>query len=125
MKEKFLLCKTCGNLIGRIHDCGVEMECCGEPMQELIANSTDAAQEKHVPQATRSGALVQVKVGEVEHPMTEEHRITWVYLETARGGQRKRLAPGEKPELSFALSEDEALAVYAYCNLHGLWKAAL
>jgi superoxide reductase len=125
MKEKFLICEACGNLIGRIHDSGVEMLCCGQPMEELAANSTDAASEKHVPAVAYNGGVIQVKVGEAEHPMTEEHHITWVYLETERGGQRKRLKPGEKPELSFSLSDDKALAVYAYCNKHKLWKATL
>jgi superoxide reductase len=94
-------------------------------MKELTANTAEAAREKHLPLAVCNGAAVQVKVGEVEHPMTEEHQISWVYLETGRGGQRKRLKPGEKPELSFALSDDQALAVYAYCTLHGLWKTTL
>jgi superoxide reductase len=125
MKEKFMLCELCGNLIGKIHDSGVEMMCCGTPMKELFANSKDAAKEKHVPAASFDGATLRVKVGAVEHPMTEEHHINWVYLQTKRGGQRKRFEPGEKPEQAFTLIDDEVLAAYAYCNLHGLWKAIL
>ncbi|MCL1975422.1 MAG: desulfoferrodoxin [Firmicutes bacterium] len=125
MNEKFLLCEACGNLIGRIHDAGVEMVCCGTPMQELIANSGDAAKEKHVPQVSCEGTTLRVKVGEVLHPMTEEHHISWVFLETQRGGQRKNLKPNEEPDISFVLANDEAVAAYAYCNLHGLWKAEL
>ena len=70
-------------------------------------------------------SIVKVSVGSVEHPSTEEHYIAWVYLETAHGGQRKAIKPGDKPEVSFALQDDELIAVYAYCNLHGLWKTEI
>jgi len=123
MKERFLICEICGNIIGRIHDAGVEMVCCGVPMKELEPNVKDAAHEKHVPVISHENDKIKVKVGEVDHPMTAEHSITWIYLETAQGGQRKQLQPGAKPEACFALCNDEAQAVYAYCNLHGLWKA--
>lgn len=119
---RFYLCKHCGNLVGMIHNSGVPMICCGEPMVELVPNTTDAAQEKHVPVVEVSGSTVTVKVGSVPHPMTEEHWIQWIYLETSKGGQRKSLLPGDKPEAVFQLADDEAVAAYAYCNLHGLWK---
>jgi superoxide reductase len=94
-------------------------------MGELKANTTDAAQEKHVPVAEVSGNQVTVKVGSVVHPMTEQHLITWIYLQTEKGGQRKKLAAGEAPEAVFTLHDDKPVAVYAYCNLHSLWKADL
>ena len=122
--KKFFVCKHCGNMIGLLHDAGVPMMCCGEKMVELVPNTTDAAQEKHVPVATVEGNKVVVNVGSVDHPMLDEHWIQWVYLETDKGGHRKVLNPGEKPNVVFALTEDEKpIAVYAYCNLHGLWKA--
>ena len=81
------------------------------------------AHEKHVPVYTVEGNLVTVKVGEVEHPMVDNHYIEWVSLQTKQGNQRKFLKPGEKPEVVFAIVEgDEVEAVYEYCNLHGLWK---
>ena len=121
--KKFFVCKHCGNMIGLLHDAGVPMMCCGEKMVELVPNTTDAAQEKHVPVATVEGNKVVVNIGSVDHPMLEEHWIQWVYLETDKGGHRKVLNPGEKPNVVFALTEDEKpLAVYEYCNLHGLWK---
>ncbi len=124
--KKFFVCKHCGNMIGLLHDAGVPMMCCGEKMVELVPNTTDAAQEKHVPVATVEGNKVVVNVGSVDHPMLEEHWIQWVYLETDKGGHRKVLNPGEKPNVVFALTEDEKpLAVYEYCNLHGLWVAKL
>ena len=124
--KKFFVCKHCGNMIGLLHDAGVPMMCCGEKMVELVPNTTDAAQEKHVPVATVEGNKVVVNVGSVDHPMLDEHWIQWVYLETDKGGHRKVLNPGEKPNVVFALTDDEKpLAVYEYCNLHGLWVAKL
>ena len=124
--KKFFVCKHCGNMIGLLHDAGVPMMCCGEKMVELVPNTTDAAQEKHVPVATVEGNKVVVNVGSVDHPMVAEHWIQWVYLETDKGGHRKVLNPGEKPNVVFALTEDEKpVAVYEYCNLHGLWVAKL
>ena len=125
-EPKFYICKKCGNLVGMIHASGVNMVCCGEEMTELVANTVDASKEKHVPVVTVSGNAVTVKIGAVEHPMLPEHYIQWVYLETAKGGQRKTLNPGDKPEVTFALTaDDKAIAAYEYCNLHGLWKAAI
>ena len=124
--KKFFVCKHCGNMIGLLHDAGVPMMCCGEKMVELVPNTTDAAQEKHVPVATVEDNKVVVNVGSVDHPMLDEHWIQWVYLETDKGGHRKVLNPGEKPHVVFALTEDEKpVAVYEYCNLHGLWVAKL
>ncbi|MDR0435071.1 MAG: desulfoferrodoxin FeS4 iron-binding domain-containing protein [Gracilibacteraceae bacterium] len=126
MSEQFFFkCTHCGNIVGLIKDGGVRLVCCGEPLTELQANTTDAAQEKHVPVAARTGDVINVTVGEVAHPMLEEHSIEWIYVKTKKGGQRKTLRPGEKPAAAFALTDDEAIAVYAYCNLHGLWKVSL
>jgi len=122
---RFFKCNHCGNIIGVIHNAGVPMMCCGEKMQELIPGTVDAAVEKHVPVVSIDGNIVTVKVGEVEHPMVEEHFIQWVYLQTNRGGQRKCLKPGTKPEVKFALCDEEPVAVFEYCNLHGLWKAEI
>lgn len=122
---KFYICKHCGNIVGLIHNAGVPLVCCGEKMSELVPNTTEAATEKHLPVVEMDGNIVKVSVGSVEHPSTEEHYIAWVYLETAHGGQRKAIKPGDKPVVSFALQDDELIAVYAYCNLHGLWKTEI
>lgn len=98
--------------------------CCGQKMQELVPGVTDAALEKHVPAVTVEGKKVIVDVGSVTHPMLEAHYIEWITLETKEGIQRKVLSPGIAPKAEFILSDsDEPVAVYAYCNLHGLWKA--
>lgn len=122
-ERKFFICKHCGNIVGMVFDAKVPMMCCGEKMTELVPNTTDAAQEKHVPVISVDGNMVTVKIGSAPHPMTEAHLITWVYLETEKGGQRKVLHTGEAPEVKFALVDDKPLAAYAYCNLHGLWMA--
>lgn len=121
-EKKFYICKHCGNMIGMIKSSGVNVVCCGDPMTELKPNTVEASQEKHLPVVTIEGNIVKVKVGSVEHPMTEEHHIAWIYLETEQGGQRKKLAVGSKPEAEFALAGgDKVVGVYEYCNLHGLW----
>ena len=88
------------------------------------ANSVDAAVEKHVPVIHTDGQKVTVTVGSAKHPMLEEHYIEWIALATKQGNQRQELTPGQEPQAEFMISEDdEVLEVYAYCNLHGLWKA--
>jgi superoxide reductase len=92
-------------------------------MYELLPNRKEGAFEKHIPVVSREGNVVTVKVGSVEHPMTPEHFIQWICLQTKNGNQRKMLRPSDKPEASFMIFEnDEIEAVYEYCNLHGLWK---
>ena len=124
-EHKFYRCKHCGNIVGMILNAGVPIICCGEEMEELVANTVDAAKEKHVPAVSIVGNTVKVDVGTVPHPMEEKHFIQWIYLQTKNGGQRKCLKPGSEPTAVFALDNDEVVAVYEYCNLHGLWKTEL
>ena len=124
MEQKFFICETCGNIIAMVKPSGVPVMCCGKKMKEIVPNTTDASQEKHVPAWSKEGNLVKVQVGSVAHPMIPAHYIEWVSLQTKAGNQRKALAPEQAPEVTFALTDgDEVEAVYAYCNLHGLWKA--
>ncbi len=122
---KFYICEHCGNIVTKIHDAGVPVVCCGQKMKELVPGVVEASVEKHLPVVTVEGDLVRVNVGSVAHPMAEEHSILWVYLETDRGGQRKELTVGAAPEVVFAVKDERPVAVYAYCNLHGLWKTEL
>ena len=123
-ETKFYICERCGNIIGKIHDSGVPVVCCGQPMTQLVAGTVDASLEKHVPVVEVEGNLVTVIVGSTLHPMAEEHFIQWVALETEQGNQRKTLKPGQEPVVTFALTPgDKVVAAYEYCNLHGLWKA--
>ena len=125
-KSKFYVCEHCGNIIGMINDAGVNVVCCGQKMTNLIPGTTDASREKHLPVVTVSANTVKVSVGSVTHPMTSEHNISWIYLETNMGGQRKVLLADGEPIALFALSEGEyAVAAYAFCNLHGLWKTEI
>ena len=123
--SRFYICVRCGNLVGMIHESGAPLMCCGQPMTKLEAGTVEASREKHIPEVSVDGDRVTVKVGSVLHPMVEEHLIEWVYLRTDRGGQRKIFKAGDEPVVTFALADEKPLEVYAYCNLHGLWKAEL
>ena len=123
MDNKILVCKVCGNVVGMIEDHHVPVFCCNQPMNELVANQSEGAMEKHLPLVSRLGKEVKVSVGSVEHPMVENHWISLIQLETDKGIYQKRLSANQKPEACFILAEDEkVVAAYEYCNLHGLWK---
>ncbi len=126
IKNRFFICEHCGNMIEMVKSSGASVVCCGKEMTELVANTVEASVEKHLPVVEVKDRIVNVKVGSVAHPMVQEHNIEWIYLETINGIQRKLLKVDSQPEMSFALTEDdEPIAVYAYCNLHGLWKTEL
>lgn len=126
MEQKFYICRHCGNIIAMVKNSGVSVMCCGEKMTEIIPGTTDASVEKHVPIYVVEGTTVIVTVGADEHPMLPEHHIEWISIQTKFGNQRRVLNPGENPTVAFALCEgDEVEAVYAYCNLHSLWKAQI
>ena len=124
MEMKFYICEHCGNIVAMVKSSGAPVMCCGQKMTEIVPGTTDAALEKHVPVYEVKDGKVFVTVGSVEHPMLDEHYIEWIAVQTTSGNQRKALKPGDKPEACFALCEGEEVeAVYAYCNLHSLWKA--
>lgn len=126
MKEmNFFICEHCGNVIGLIHNGGVPMMCCGQKMTKLDPGTVEASHEKHIPVVSVEGDLVHVNIGSVAHPMAEEHSILWVYVQTDKGGHRKNLTVGGEPSVTFALYDETPLAVYAYCNLHGLWMTKI
>lgn len=126
MALEFFKCEHCGNVAVKAYDKSVPLVCCGEKMSLLVPGTTDAALEKHVPVVEVEGSLVKVVVGSVEHPMTEEHLIAFIALETKKGYQIAELTAEDAPRATFAVAEgDEPVAVYEYCNLHGLWKAEL
>lgn len=124
MEMEFYRCKHCGQIIAIVKKTGVPIICCGEPMEKIVPGTSDAAVEKHVPVYEIKGNKVIVSVGSVAHPMLAEHYIEWVSLQTKMGNQRKALRPNDEPKVCFTICEgDEVEAVYAYCNLHSLWKA--
>ncbi len=124
MEQKFYRCEHCGNIIAMVKNTGVPVVCCGEKMKEIVPGTVDASLEKHVPVFEIKDNIVFVTVGAALHPMEEKHFIEWISLQTSAGNQRKVLKPGAEPKAQFALCEGETVeAVYAYCNLHGLWKA--
>lgn len=124
MDQKFLICEHCGNIVAAVKESGVPVMCCGQKMKEIIPGSVEASHEKHIPEFVVEGNKVIVTVGSVEHPMLPEHYIEWVSIQTKQGNQRKQLTPGSAPKVCFSLCEGDSVeAVYAYCNLHGLWVA--
>ncbi len=123
--KKFYICRRCGNLVGQLHDSGVPMMCCGQKMEQLVPNTVEASGEKHIPVVRVEGSTVHVNVGSVDHPMVPEHFIEWIFVETENGGVRRSLKPGSDPHVVVELGEEKPLAVYAWCNLHGLWMTKL
>lgn len=121
---KFYLIESTGELIATSDNSGFLEGVSG--LRLLKANTVDAAKEKHVPVVSGEGSKVCVSVGSVEHPMTNEHHIKCVILETNVGFTYKELDYVGAPNAEFVLAEGEkAVAVYEFCNLHGLWKTTL
>lgn len=123
--KKLYLCEHCGNLAGKLIDSGIDMVCCGDTMTELVPRDTGEGNEKHIPVIDIDGNTIKVTVGSTFHPMTEEHHISFIILETSEGFQRKILEHTASPEAVFELAKgDKVKAAYAYCNIHGFWMAA-
>lgn len=117
---KFYKCNKCGNVAIKVVDSGVPMVCCGEKMELLEPNTVDASGEKHMPVVTLLGdGKIRVEVGSVHHPMTPEHHIAFIYVETENGGIRVDLK--DEPVADIYVGGENVVAVYEYCNLHGLW----
>jgi superoxide reductase len=121
-QSKFYRCDVCGNLVYLIDAGGGTLVCCDRVMDNLVADSTDASVEKHVPVVTVAGNIMTIKVGEIPHPMLPEHHIEWVFVEGARTGLLYYLKVDELPEITVMTSADEPLTIYSYCNIHGLWS---
>ena len=125
MNTKFYTCPDCGAVIEMLHDSGIAPSCCGMKMDLLTPNTVEASGEKHIPTARIEGDSLFVNVGSVNHPMEDVHYIEWVQLVTENGIQRRLFRPGDAPNVAFHLGDAKPVAVYAYCNLHGLWKLEL
>ncbi len=115
-------CGVCGNIVEVVHRGAGQLVCCNQPMNLLTENTTDAAQEKHVPVIEKVDGGVKVKVGSVAHPMEEKHYIEWIEIIADGKAYRQFLNPGEAPEAFFGIEGDQITA-REYCNLHGLWKS--
>jgi len=117
----FFRCEKCGNLVGLIKNGGGQLVCCGQPMTKLEPNTIEASKEKHIPVAVRKDGKIYVEVGSVPHPMTPEHYIEWIAVMSDNGTERISLSPTDEPRAVFC---DKTYGdVYAFCNIHGLWKA--
>ena len=132
MATKFFKCRHCGNVIHKVVDSKVMVVCCGEVMEELIPNTVEASFEKHVPFVTRvfecdcegsCESMMKIQIGSEPHPMTPEHHIAFIYVEYPTGGMLINLK--DKPEAVICACHEKPIAIYEYCNLHGLWKLEL
>lgn len=121
METKFYFCPICGNVVFMAVDSGMVPSCCGEEMILLEANTSDGAREKHVPVVEMLDEhKLRVQVGSELHPMTAQHHIVFICLMTTKGGIIRYLNE-HKPDVKFCY-RGKPLAVFAYCNLHGLWR---
>jgi len=120
-------CEKCFAIVEVFQGGGGTFACCDSPMTLLKEGVTDAAKEKHVPVAERTGKGIKVKVGELAHPMEEKHWVQWVELVGDNFSCTHFLRPGDAPEVEFACGSacGDKLTVRAYCNLHGHWKTEL
>ena len=121
--QKIYKCERCGNIVDVLHEGPGALVCCGVEMVLMEANSVDAANEKHVPIIEKTENGIIVKVGEVDHPMADEHYIEWIEVINGNYSQKKFLKPGDKPQAEFYVPFNENLVARSYCNLHGLWKS--
>ena len=122
MKTTFYRSK-CGNKIMTLLS-GEEKLCEDSPFEIIVPNSVEASFEKHIPVVKIENKMVYVTVSSVTHPMTENHYIQFITVRTTNGIYTKTLNYTDKPEMNLILNENEkVIEVYAYCNLHGLWKA--
>lgn len=121
---KFYKCKVCGQLIAVVKDTNMTPICCGEEMELLTPYTNEEnLNEKHIPIFKTCNGKVLVQVGEIPHPMTDDHYIEWILLKTNKGNQTKELRPGKSPRAEFRVDKDEKVEeIYAYCNIHKLWK---
>lgn len=126
METRFFKCNVCGNVLIKVFDSNINPSCCGRYVTELKVNMSDEGKEElHLPVIERVDcSTIKVVISRIEHPMTDKHYIHFVYLETENGGQIKYLSPGKAPEAIF-FTTDKPIAVYSYCNLHGLWKTTV
>ena len=124
MTEKLQVykCEVCGNIVEMLHEGAGELVCCGQPMKVFVANTVDAAKEKHVPVIEKTAEGIKVKVGSVAHPMEEKHYIEWVELIDGEKVYRQFLKPGGAPEATFTVGVKGPAAAGEFCNLHGVWK---
>lgn len=124
MTEKFEIykCEVCGNIVEVLHEGAGQLVCCGEAMKLQEEKTKDEGREKHVPVIEKNEDGVLIKVGEVPHPMSDEHYIEWIEISTEKGEAKKFLKPGDKPEINFPVKAEKVKA-RIYCNIHGLWES--
>lgn len=115
----FFQCDNCNSVLLELN--GTLTQYCSHSQDLLQPNMTEASKEKHIPVLTFNGNKLHVKVGSLPHPMTTDHSILWIFVQTRNGGQYVQLTPENSPEAQFSVEQLEVTRVYAYCDIHGLW----
>lgn len=120
---KFYKCEVCGNILEMIVDSSRIPNCCNKTLVELVPNTIDASKEKHVPMYWIRNNTLTVQIGENLHPSEVGHYIQFIEVKTNKKIMRKMLYFSDVPKTDFELSQGEEVEeIYAYCNLHGLWR---
>ena len=120
---QFYKCGVCGSEVAVVRGGGGTLHCCNQPMALQSENTTDAAEEKHVPVVEEAGNCIKVQIGSVEHPMEEKHYIKFIEVLTPDKVLRAELKPGMKPLAEFSVAKADVVEVREYCTVHDLWKA--
>lgn len=116
---QFYRCNGCTTIL--LGMCGAAPQCCDKQLELLTVNTSDGATEKHIPIFNFEGGKLYVQVGSVAHPMIDVHYIMWIYVETKTGGMFKYLNPTDAPDAEFSVAQEDVVAIYEFCNIHGLW----
>ena len=121
MEVKFFICEICGNIVEKARDSGIDVICCGQPMTRIVANTEEnVALEKHISVVSAEGDKLKIQVGSILHPMIDKHFIEWILIVTPKSVKRYPLKSGDEPIIY--IPKEDNIEVYAYCNVHGLWK---
>lgn len=117
----FYRCERCGNVVALLHRGGGTLTCCGAAMSKLVAKTGDVGMEKHVPVVKHENDKLVAVCGSVPHPMTAAHYIEWLAL--VSDGKVQFVYLPHEGEAKAEFADVAHGTVYAYCNIHGLWKA--
>ncbi len=123
-ETNFFICESCKSIVRVISDSGTPMTHCNEKMIPLEPRTTREGAEKHLPVVKVNADSVKIEIGAVTHPMTEDHHIEWIYLQTDKGAHTRYLKTDDRPEAHFCLTDEKPIAAFAYCNIHGLCKTS-
>ncbi|MBR2386757.1 desulfoferrodoxin FeS4 iron-binding domain-containing protein [bacterium] len=123
-KLELYKCSICGNLIEVVLEGEGELVCCGEIMEQLTSDNHSGSMEAHRPIIESFEDKKTVRIGQTQHPMTEEHHIEFIEVISPdeKYVKRKYLNPEEEAILEFECTCKNGFSAREVCNLHGLWE---